>query len=103
MNFLFLTIITALVNAQDKFCINCRHAQTNFFSSATFSTCKLFPLKVNNEAEYLVTGKPQKSNSINYYCSTARKFDQMCGPDGKYYDKQSNYLDLLINKQSSKQ
>jgi hypothetical protein len=95
MNLFFLTILT-IVNAQEKFCINCRHAQTNFFSGATFSKCKLFPLKVDNGVEYLVSGKP---HSGYYYCSTARKSDQMCGPDGKYYDKKCNLLDLLINKQ----
>ena len=97
MDLFLLTIITALVNAQDKFCINCRHSQTNFFSGATFSKCKLCPLKEENEAEYLVTGK---SHSGYFYCSTARQSDQMCGPNGKYYDKKCNYLDLLINKQS---
>ena len=96
MNFLFLIIIIDLVNAQHKFCLNCRHAQTNFFSGATFSKCKLFPLKVENEVEYLVSGKP---HSEYYFCSTARRYDHMCGLEGKYYDKKCNLLDLLINKQ----
>jgi hypothetical protein len=38
-----------------------------------------------NTSNYLVTGKKEKEEKEYYYCSTSRKHDDMCGPEGKDY------------------
>lgn len=89
----FFITFFLLAAIQEKFCINCRHAKPDFFG-ATYSKCTLFPEKDTNQVEYLVTGKP---HSQYFYCSTARKSDQMCGPEGKYYAKKCRLIDIKLN------
>lgn len=100
--FLFILIfLFQLINSQEKFCVNCRHFKGNLFSDK-FSTCKLFPLieKEYDEADYLVTGK--QNTKHYYYCTTARKFDTMCGLEGKYYDKKCSIFNTINNKLNQK-
>jgi len=96
MFLLILFSLFHLINSQEKFCINCRHFKGDYLSSNKFGKCKLFPEKEDNQIEYLVSGKP---HSRYYYCSTARKFDNMCGLEGKYYDKKCSIFNVKkINK-----
>lgn len=90
----FFITFYLLAAIQEKFCVNCRHAKTNFLG-ATYSKCTLFPIKDSNHAEYLVTGKPYSNYN---YCSTARNLDQMCGQEGKYYVKKCSLLDIKSKK-----
>jgi hypothetical protein len=34
-----------------------------------------------------VNGKPDNNLDKYHYCSTARKFDNMCGKEGKFYEE----------------
>ena len=69
-------------------CINCKFFRNNILTHNRFGKCSLFPIEDNNE-EYLVTGI---TNINDYsYCSIARKYDDMCGKEGKQYkNKKSN-------------
>ena len=50
------------------------------------------------EFDYLVSGKTDFK-----YCSTARKFDDMCGKEGKkYVDKLDNKITCILNELKQK-
>ena len=66
-------------------CINCKHFTKDFFTSNTFGKCKLFPREKNSNY-YLVDGKSTPETD-NYYCSTARTSDDMCGTKGLFFVK----------------
>jgi hypothetical protein len=48
----------------------------------TYGKCLLFP-KTERSIDYFITGIDKKVEF--YYCSIARKYDDMCGKDGKRY------------------
>lgn len=69
-----------------KFCVNCLHYIPH--KMPKFGKCNLFPIKEN----YLITGEI-KMNQIDYkYCSSARKYDDMCGESGKKYKEFMNNI-----------
>jgi hypothetical protein len=45
----------------------------------------MFPI-VENDEYFLVDGVKRKKNDYNY-CSISRLYDEMCGKDGKLYEK----------------
>ena len=71
-----------------KLCINCKFYKKNFFTFSEFGKCQMFYMEDYND-NFLVNG--EKNNNIEeqqfHYCSTARKFEQMCGKEGKFYEK----------------
>jgi len=74
-----------------KFCIYCKHFKPNLLSGNQFGKCDLFPEIVDNKNEYnfLVNGVKYKKNVEYQYCSIARKYDEYCGKDAKYFEKQT--------------
>jgi len=65
-------------------CIHCKHYRNTLLTDTKFGTCALFPIVVKDD--YLVNGV--KSRKVtNYYCSTARGSDRMCGEEGKYFER----------------
>jgi len=73
---------------EQRICINCKHFKKDFWSENKFGKCALFPIKKNNK-DYLVDGKTIRPNNNNFYCSTARGFDSMCGETGKLFSKKN--------------
>lgn len=71
-----------------KLCINCKFYTKDFFTSSEFGKCSSFPAEKENDY-FLVNGNNNNNDKeYNYhYCSTARKFDHMCGEEGKFYKK----------------
>lgn len=86
--------LTTITNAEN-FCVNCVHFRKNFFSLNEFGRCKLFPIDIENKADYLVSGKPGKEFR---YCSTVRMDKDMCGPKGKYFQKKCNIFEEFCIK-----
>jgi len=85
---LFYTFISCN-SFQLKFCVNCKFA-INIDENNKFMKCSQFQINEElNNSHFLVTGV--NSNSISeqdyVYCSTARKFNHMCGEEGKMYKK----------------
>ena len=78
---LFLTNVTAF----DKLCMNCKHFKRNVFSPSRFAKCKKF-LTIDNNVNHLIDGKKQEKSENMHYCSTARKFDILCGEEGTGYE-----------------
>jgi len=67
-----------------KLCIDCKFCKKNFITGE-FSKCSLFIREQDNDY-FLVNGN--KNNNVEYhYCSTARNSKNMCGKEGKYYEK----------------
>lgn len=71
----------------ENICINCKHFTKDFFNSNRFGKCKLFPRETNSNI-YLVDGKSNPQTD-NYYCSTARMSDDMCGIKGRLFEKKA--------------
>lgn len=70
-----------------KLCITCKYFIKDFFLNNKFGKCSLFPNERENNY-FLVDGSGENNKKINYYhCSTTRKFDDMCGKEGKLYEK----------------
>jgi hypothetical protein len=67
-----------------KLCINCKFYTKKIFFISEYGKCSLFP-KENIYDSFLVNGK--KPNKEYYYCYTSREFDNMCGKEGKFYEK----------------
>uniref|UniRef100_A0A6C0EA03 Uncharacterized protein n=1 Tax=viral metagenome TaxID=1070528 RepID=A0A6C0EA03_9ZZZZ len=69
-----------------KLCINCKFFRKDFFTRSKFGQCSMFPIEPESEY-YLVNGKPDDHDNIYLYCSISRKFEHMCGKEGKYYQE----------------
>ena len=82
--FCYLVPMFAFKGEPQKICKNCKHFTKDFFTSDTFGKCKLFTRETNIN-DYLVDGS--KPEFENYYCSTARSSDDMCGKDGLLFEK----------------
>ena len=82
-----MLISTSIISAsiiKPKLCINCKfYTKENIITSNEFGKCKMFP-KDNNNIYFLVDGINKEDY---YYCSVARKYDSMCGKEGKFYEK----------------
>ena len=91
MNYIFLILLSTFLTAfslqkNTKICIDCKFFSNNFFTDKNFGKCLLFPYKQDN-TDYLVTGINKNEKPEYHYCSTARKFNYMCGEEGKKYEK----------------
>lgn len=84
MLFCYLVIPIFSFNEQ-RICVNCKYFKKDFWSENKFGKCELFPIEKNNK-DYLVDGKTIMPNN-NFYCSTARGFDSMCGEIGNHFQK----------------
>ena len=69
-----------------KLCIDCKFYKKDFFSSSDFGKCTLFPIEKENDY-FLVNGNNNNNNIEYKYCSTLRKYEDLCGKEGKFYEK----------------
>lgn len=63
-----------------KLCVECKFYVKPFLNRKEFGKCS-FLFKQNFDT-YFVT---EKNNTEYNYCSTARKYDHLCGEEGKHY------------------
>lgn len=77
-----------LIDQKPKLCIDCKFYKppTYFFTSNDFGKCSLFPYYYISDS-FLVNGVIKKNTKEEYYCATARKYNDMCGKEGKFYQK----------------
>ena len=91
MKFTYLIIQSILLSPLSasqiipKLCINCKFYTKSFFSFSEFGKCSVFPKEKDNDY-FLVNGIINNNNIEYHYCSTSRKFERMCGEEGKFYD-----------------
>lgn len=89
----FLLLVILSVNAEN-FCINCKHFRPSLLLHPQFAKCELFPKKIDNKIDYLVSG----CGKIEYYyCTIAREDKNMCGQNGEYYEKRFTLIDNIKN------
>ena len=69
-----------------KICIHCKYFIPDDISDV-YGKCSFFPKIEKNNANYLVTGNNDPSLLDYEYCSTARKYEDMCGKEGKKYKR----------------
>ena len=84
MQRLFLSLLAYSAAFEPKLCITCKHfihARNN-----RYSRCRQFPILVDT-MEDLISGYSQQQYTDYNYCSTARKFDFMCGENGKRHEQ----------------
>jgi hypothetical protein len=67
-----------------KLCIHCKHFMTSV-TNPEFGKCRTFPRNDIGD-HYLVTGKNEVKKDYSY-CSTARRYESLCGNKGKYFEK----------------
>lgn len=85
----FILLLLSYINAiKPKFCADCKHVRYDFFTGKEFGKCAQFPNIQENNVYYLVSGKDKKKYIDYYYCSVARgDYKDMCGPEGKLFEK----------------
>lgn len=71
-----------------KLCVNCKHFIPDN-NNNKFGKCSLFPVRKENDY-FLVDGVSEDGIIDYHYCSTARKYDRMCGNEGKMYKRKHN-------------
>ena len=91
MNFVILIFLSiflptiSLKQIKPKLCINCKHFISDNLDTdnGLYVKCSLFPKK-EGIINFLVTGI---NKDENFYCSTVRGDNSMCGEEGKHYKK----------------
>jgi len=69
-----------------KLCIYCKFYKKDFFTSSEFGKCVFLAIEKENDY-FLVNGNNDNDNTEYYYCSTSRKYDHLCGKEGKFFEK----------------
>ena len=77
MKYFFLFILQVFSNEIPK-CIHCKFFQKHFIDNK-YGKCLFFP---KTEVQFVTD---EHDNDSHYYCSTARKYEDMCGKEGKKY------------------
>jgi len=88
MSYIIFSLFSAIATNQirPKLCIDCKFYRKEFFDFNEFGKCSLFPTENSNDY-FLVNGNNNYNNKIEYhFCATARKYDHMCGKEGKFYE-----------------
>jgi hypothetical protein len=63
--------------------------------NSPFAKCGFYPEKIVDD-EFLVTGISKSIKVDFYYCSTARKYEHMCGVTGKHFIKKEKTINFFI-------
>lgn len=89
--FFLLSTILSAVSIKPKFCIDCKHFKNGISINPQYGKCSLFP-KIEediNNVNFLVSGKRELKKIEYTYCSISREYNNMCGTEGKYYEKKN--------------
>ena len=93
MNFIFyimyfniVSILASTLSTKPNLCINCKYFTKEFLTAHEFGKCTKFP-KEDDDSNFFVNGVKPPEKKEFHYCSTSRKFNHMCGNEGKYYEK----------------
>ena len=68
-----------------KLCIDCKYFKKDFFIDNKFGTCSFFPIE--KEDDYFLVDGIRTKKTEYMFCNVARKIHDMCGEEGKFYEK----------------
>ena len=94
MKYLFFIICSIILSPflarqiKPKFCVDCKHFKKNSFNTNKYGQCTLFVIEEQDDY-FLVDGNTNDNNIKYHYCRIARKFDNMCGEEGKFFEKKN--------------
>lgn len=84
---LYYAIISTIVSStKPKICVDCKFFKGDFFGN-TFGKCEKFPIYKYDDDSFLVDGIKKKVRIVYNYCSISRSSSDMCGKEGKFYEK----------------
>ena len=85
--FIYCAILSTFSATQikPKLCVDCKFFKSSFLNNNKLGKCYMFPI-AEKEEFFLVDGIKRANNDYNY-CSISRLYDEMCGKDGKLYEK----------------
>jgi len=92
----FILPIFSLKVIKPKLCINCKHFITDN-DNGKYGKCALFP-KNEGKINYLINGIMEEQY---FYCCLAREVDEMCGEQGKRYERK--IIKKAVNKGKQEQ
>lgn len=88
--FMFLTEIVSLNPVKKpNLCVNCKFFTKEFLSMNRFGKCAVFPKEdQDDDNRYVLVDGTKTNNKMEYnFCSIARKYERMCGEEGKFYEE----------------
>ena len=95
MNIIFVIVSLMILSPfsamqiKPKFCIDCKFfkkdSSISSFDNNKYGKCTLFENERGND-NFLVDGIDNSKKEYTY-CSIARKYEDMCGKEGKFYEK----------------
>jgi len=90
---IYLNLLCLLNSTNPKLCVDCKFFKKDLFGNK-YGTCSLFEKTEisDNYNDFLVDGIVRRKKVKYHYCSTARNDDNMCGKDGKLYEKNNLIL-----------
>lgn len=103
MKYFVLVIILSIVSSilsfneiKPRLCINCKHFITDDDTNL-YGKCFLFPLK-NDDSLFYISGIKNDEIIDYYHCSVARKYDSMCGKEGRKHKRKYTIFRRLKRK-----
>ena len=89
---IYLSLISLTNSTNPKLCVDCKFFKRDLFGNK-FGKCALFEkTEIADNNDFLVDGIVRRKKVKYHYCSTARQTDNMCGKDGKLYEKNNLIL-----------
>ena len=87
--FILLTEIFSSHPIKPNLCVNCKFFTKDFFTMNKYGRCAVFPKEEQDDDNMYVLVDGTKTNNKPEYnlCSIARKYEKMCGQEGKFYEK----------------
>lgn len=95
MNIIFVIVSLMILSSfsamqiKPKFCIDCKFFKKDSsicsFNNNKYGKCSLFENEEENN--YFLVDGIDNSKKEYTYCSIARKYENMCGKEGKFYKK----------------
>ena len=91
---LILSFLAGVFSLKPKLCCECKFFIKDLFVANKYGKCALFSKDEGEDnSHFLVDGIVEKKN--HQFCSIARRYANMCGQEGNYYEKKRCFLDNL--------
>jgi len=99
MNYIWILLIScysglSTSTIKPNLCVNCKHFRYDFFSGKKFGKCALLPKVEEKNIYYLVNGEDKYTHTDYHFCSIARKYDDMCGTEGKLFESKPVFFTM---------